>query len=141
MDNPSEEVRMRRRVGLVPKIALLAFAAASAFVALAVLDDWVGNWVGPVWLLCTYLLPFLLGVGLGAAAPGMRGVLAGGVAGGAMVGVPLLFLALVSDLESLEETGDQALAILAVSLISLAVVMGALGLSMGVAVRLRRFAP
>ena len=74
--------------GIAGKTALVAVMGVAAYITLRLLDDWVGNWTGPVWLLSTFLFPYLIGIALGPLATGVRGPLIGAVAGALVVAVP-----------------------------------------------------
>ncbi len=75
--------------------ALLVFATAGIAAATAlVLEEWLGDWVGPVWLLSPFLAAFLIEMALGRRAAGRRGIIIGAVVGvivvaGPSVGYPL----------------------------------------------------
>ena len=88
-------------MGLTPQLAakgvLVLGSGAVAAIALVGLDEWLGNWVGPVWLLAPLFLGFFVGLALGEHGTGRRGAIWGAAAGAALVlvpsGVALIFIA------------------------------------------------
>jgi hypothetical protein len=69
--------------------ALVALAMGGmAIVAVMTLDDWVGDWIGPVWLLSPFLAAFLVELALGRRATGTRGIVIGVAIGVGVVALP-----------------------------------------------------
>ncbi len=132
---------MRFNLGTAMRVALVSAMATAAYVSLVILDDWVGNWVGPVWLLMGFFVPFFGGIALGAIARGSRGFVAGALLGaltvalpsiGYVVGVALSGDGLTGSLDELDLPQLWAV------FVPLAMAEGALVLPMGVTVRTDR---
>ena len=68
--------------------SLALVMGALAIVAAMDLDDWLGDWVGPVWLLSPFLTAFVVEMALGQRAAGARGVVIGAAIGTAVVALP-----------------------------------------------------
>ena len=69
--------------------AMVALAMGGlAIVAIMTLDDWLGDWVGPVWLLSPFLAAFIAEMALGQRATGRRGIAIGVVIGVGVVALP-----------------------------------------------------
>ena len=69
--------------------AVVALAMGGlAIVAVMVLDDWLGDWVGPVWLLSPFIAAFVAELALGRRATGTRGIVIGVAIGVSVVALP-----------------------------------------------------
>lgn len=112
---------------------VVALMAAATFVVLDNAEAWAGDWVGPVWVLSGFFVPFVAGISVGGAAQGTAGKLAGGLLGVAVVVLPgLVYLG----------TGERGYAehdmgVFYAAFVPLAVVEGAITMPVGVAARLR----
>ena len=128
---------MDLNIGLLAKTGVVAAMAAVAYPTLRLLDTLVGDWIGPVWLLSAFLLPFFLGIALGSMAHGLRGVATGGVAGILVTIAPIALLLVVGDVfdDGVDSVDGPLLTLL---LAPLAMAMGSLALPMGVSVRAYR---
>ena len=74
-------------------VIIVAVVAAAAFLMLDAAQPWVGDWVGPVWLLCGAFVPFLVGLALGPRPAGAWQPVAGGLLGALVAAAPnVLFL-------------------------------------------------
>ena len=118
----------------VMAVATGAVAAIAAFE----LDDWLGDWVGSLWLLGPFAAAFIAGIAWGGGATGKRGAILGAVVGAAVVLVPsggyLLYVEAVGrDLGA--EVSDLDLPRLWLAFFPVAMVFGSLGAPMGSAVR------
>ncbi len=79
---------MRLTKGLLVRGALALVMGALAIVAAIDLDAWLGDWVGPVWLLSPFITAFVVEMALGHRAAGKRGVIIGAAIGVAVVALP-----------------------------------------------------
>ena len=79
---------MRRALNIL----IVAVVAAAAFLMLDAAQPWVGDWVGPVWLMCGAFVPFLIGLAIGPRAAGMWQPVAGGLIGALVAAAPAVLL-------------------------------------------------
>ena len=120
----------RRRAASVVVVVLMG---AATFVVLDNALPWAGDWVGPVWVLGGFFVPFVAGISVGRAASGTPGTLAGALLGAVVVVLPgLVYL----------NTGERGYAehdmwIFYAAFIPLAMTEGAITMPVGVAARLR----
>lgn len=73
-------------------VIIVAVAAAAAFLMLDAAQPRVGDWVGPVWLLCGAFVPFLIGLALGPRPAGRWQPVAGGLLGALVAAAPAALL-------------------------------------------------
>lgn len=76
---------------------LVAFLGITTFIALRNAHDWAGDWVGPVWLLQGYTLPYAVAALLGRPRRRTIRAVAGGGLGGMTIVVPGLIYVLTGD--------------------------------------------
>ena len=79
---------MNLSVGRTARGLLAGAIGVVAAIALLSLDEWLGDWVGPLWLLSPFALAFIIGMAVGSRATGKRGALLGALVGAAVVLVP-----------------------------------------------------
>ena len=134
-------VFMLFNLGMVIRVALVSAMAAAAYASLVMLDDWVGNWVGPAWLLTGFFVPLLGGIALGARVRGGREFVAGALIGALTVALPSIGYVAGLALSDGSLTGrldELDLPQLWAVFVPLAMAEGALMLPMGVALRTDR---
>ena len=112
---------------------VVAAMAASAVGALSVLEDWLGDWLGPVWVLSGFFVPFVLGIALGGIHLGRGWAAAGALAGGAVVGVPAALYFAIND----RDLSAFNLPLLWGTFVPLAMASGAISMPVGVTARRR----
>ena len=76
---------------------VVAGLGITTFIALDNANDWAGDWVGPVWLLQGYTLPYAVAALLGRPRRRTLRAVAGGVLGGVTIVVPGLIYVLTGD--------------------------------------------
>jgi hypothetical protein len=125
--------------GVLGKTGLVSVMGVAAYITLRLLDDWVGNWTGPVWLLSTFLFSYLIGIALGSLATGARGLWIGAFCGSLVVAVPSAgyLLSVAASGEGIgSRVDDLDLPQLWAAFAVVSAGMGALALHMGARVRI-----
>ncbi|MBM3939985.1 MAG: hypothetical protein FJ318_03640 [SAR202 cluster bacterium] len=111
---------------------VLAMTAASIAVV-RWLEAWVGTWLGPFWVACCFLTPFLAGLALGGRVAGLRGRVLGAGIGVLTAGGPMAAYAAVGG-----DTAAFPQAALALVFVPLAAAQGSIAMPVGGAALSRR---
>ena len=113
-------------------LAVAAMGAAGIAVV-SLLDDWLGDWGAPLWLVGAFVGPFFVGIAWGAGARGRRAAVVGAAVGALVVLAPGLGYALVRDVGLAELRPPVLWAVFT----PLAMAQGALALPVGASARRR----
>ena len=114
--------------------ALTMAMAALAVGALGILDDWVGDLGGLLWIAAGFWWSFAVGIAWGPGGNGMTGRIVGGIIGAAVVLVPSVGYAIVEQ----PDLAELRLPLLWALFTPLAFVQGLLSLPVGARVRSSR---
>ena len=76
--------------------ALVLATAGVGAIAAGVVNDWIGDWVGALWLIGPFTGSFFAGMGAGPVLHGARSVMVGAVVGMAIVVLPSVGFLLAS---------------------------------------------
>lgn len=63
------------------QLSFVTLMAISAFIVLSKLDVWVGDWLGPLWIISGFIIPYFLGIGTAMLGWRFRSVWAGAISG------------------------------------------------------------
>ena len=99
-DPPQESTTPSKWLAIAKYAAVTLVVAGlgiATFIALDNANDWAGDWVGPVWLLQGYTLPYAVAALLGRPRKRSAKAVAGGVLGGMTIVVPGLIYVLTGD--------------------------------------------
>ncbi len=130
---PSEQILTKRTRVLLGSVLTLAMAAA-AFVSLDIMNGWIGDWGGPLWLFAAFFFPFLAGAAWGRSGAGRAGRAGGALIGAAIVLAPGIGYAVLRD----PDLADLRLPLLWSVFTPLAMAQGAVALPAGTLGRKRR---
>jgi hypothetical protein len=130
------EFDLTKRTRVLLGALLTTAMAVAAFVSLDIMDGWIGDWAGPVWVIGAFVFPFTCGLVWGASAQGTPGRVAGAIIGAAMVLLPGIGYALLRD----ADLSELKLPLLWAIFTPLAMIQGAMSLPVGALGRKRRSA-